>query len=152
MSIDQAYNFCAINEEVATSGVLSEEQLSQLRASGYEAVINLLPHDSQYAIKNEESIVIGQGLDYLYVPVDFAAPAEQDYAAFVKAMQSCQRKKKVLIHCAANYRVSAFYSIYAYEHLGWPASRAREHIESIWRPQEKPPWDQFIARYIPIDG
>jgi protein tyrosine phosphatase (PTP) superfamily phosphohydrolase (DUF442 family) len=152
MSIEQAYNFRAIDEAVSTSGVLSEEQLSLLRASGYEAVINLLPHDSQYAIKNEESIVIGQGVDYFYVPVDFTAPTEQDYAAFVKAMASCQGKKKVLIHCAANYRVSAFYSIYAYEYLGWTASRARVHIESIWRPQENPPWDQFIARYIPMDG
>ena len=152
MSVDQAYNFRAIDDAVSTSGLLSEEQLAQLRASGYEAVINLLPHDSQYAIKNEESIVIGQGLDYLYVPVDFAAPTEQDYAAFVKAMQSCQGRTKVLIHCAANYRVSAFYSIYAYEYLGWPASRAWRHIESIWSPLENPPWDQFIARYIPIDG
>ena len=152
MSVDQAYNFRAIDEAVSTSGLLSEEQLAQLRSSGYDAVINLLPHDSQYAIKTEESIVIAQGVDYLYVPVDFAAPTEHDYAEFVKAMKSCQGKQKVLIHCAANYRVSAFYAIYAHEYLGWPASRAREHIESIWRPQENPPWDQFIARYIPIDG
>lgn len=152
MSVDQAYNFRAIDDAVSTSGLLSEEQLAQLRTSGYDAVINLLPHDSQYAIKNEESIVIAQGVDYLYIPVDFAAPAEQDYAAFVKAIRSCQGKTKVLIHCAANYRVSAFYSIYAYEYLGWPASRAWQHIESIWNPLENPPWDQFIARYIPSDG
>jgi protein tyrosine phosphatase (PTP) superfamily phosphohydrolase (DUF442 family) len=149
MSVDQAYNFRAIDEAVSTSGVLSEAQLAQLRSSGYDAVINLLPHDSEYAIKTEQSIVTGQGIDYLYVPVDFAAPAEQDYAEFVKAMQYCQGKKKVLIHCAANYRVSAFYSIYAFEFLGWPASRAWGHIESIWCPRENPPWDQFIARYLP---
>jgi len=59
MGIDQAYNFCAIDDAVSTSGVLREEQLSTLRTSGYEAVINLLPDDSQYAIKKEESIVVG---------------------------------------------------------------------------------------------
>lgn len=151
MNVDQVFNFRAIDEAVSTSGLLSEEQLSGLRTSGYEAVINLLPHNSQYAIKNEEDIVIAQGVDYLYIPVDFAAPTEQDYSEFVKAMKSCQGKK-VLIHCAANYRVSAFYAIYAYEYLGWPASQAREHIESIWRPEENPPWDQFISRYIPSNG
>lgn len=151
MSVDRAYNFRAIDETVSTSGLPSEEQLSELRTSGYEVVINLLPHDSQFAIKNEEDIVIGQGVDYLYIPVDFAAPAERDYSEFVKAMKSCQGKK-VLIHCAANYRVSAFYSMYAYEYLGWPASQAREHIDSIWRPEENPPWDQFISRYIPSNG
>lgn len=151
MSVDQAYNFRTIDEAVSTSGLLSEEQLSELRASGYEALINLLPHDSQYAIRNEEDIVIEQGVDYLYIPVDFSAPTEQDYSEFVKAMKSCQ-EKKILIHCAANYRVSAFYAMYAYEYLGWSASKAREHIESIWRPEENPPWNQFISGVIPSNG
>lgn len=151
MSVDQAYNFQIIDEAVSTSGLLSEEQLSELRASGYEAVINLLPHDSEYAIKNEEAIVSEQGVDYLYIPVDFAGPTERDYSEFVDAMKSCQGRK-VLVHCAANYRVSAFYAMYAYEDLGWSASHARQHIESIWRPEENPPWEQFIARYIPSNG
>lgn len=151
MSVERAYNFRAIDEAVSTSGVLSEEQLSQLRTGGYEAVINLLPRDSQYAVKNEEDIVVAQGLDYRYIPVNFAAPTEQDYSEFVEAVKSCQGKK-VMIHCAANYRVSAFYAMYAHEHLGWPASRAREHIESIWRPAENPPWDQFISSHIPSNS
>jgi|TARA_R110002094_G_scaffold94150_9_gene95386 protein tyrosine phosphatase (PTP) superfamily phosphohydrolase (DUF442 family) len=151
MSVDQAYNFKVIDEAVSTSGLLSEEQLSQLRTSGYEAVINLLPEHNQYALKNEEDIVTGQGVRYLYIPVDFAAPSEQDYAEFVKAMTSCQGQK-VLIHCAANYRVSAFYAMYAYEYLGWSASSAREHIESIWCPQENPPWHQFISTVLPSNG
>ncbi|GAB3284846.1 protein tyrosine phosphatase family protein [Parahaliea aestuarii] len=151
MSVEQAYNFRPIDEAVATSGLLSEEQLAELAASGYEAVINLLPKESEYAIKSEEEIVVGQGIDYRYIPVDFANPAEQDYSAFVQAMKSCQGRK-VLIHCAANYRVSAFYAMYAYEHLGWPASRAREHIESIWRPDEHPPWGRFVARVLSARG
>lgn len=151
MSVDQAYNFRTIDDAVSTSGLLSEEQLSELRDSGYEAVINLLPHDSEYAIKNEKDIVTGQGVEYLYIPVDFSAPTENDYSEFVNAIKSCQGKK-VLIHCAANYRVSAFYSMYAYEHLGWSASQAKEHIESIWRPEDNAPWDQFIARVVPNNG
>ena len=151
MSVDQAYNFRIIDEAVSTSGLLSEEQLSELSASGYEAVINLLPHDSEYAIKNEETIVSEQGVDYLYIPVDFSGPTDHDYSEFVDAMKSCQ-EKKVLVHCAANYRVSAFYAMYAHENLGWSASQARQHIESIWHPEDNPPWDQFISRYIPSNG
>lgn len=151
MSVDQAYNFRAINETTATSGLVSKEQLLELSGAGYDAVINLLPHDSQYAVKGEEDIVTDQNIDYRYIPVDFAAPKARDYAAFVEAMKHCGGKK-VLIHCAANYRVSAFYAIYAHEHLGWSASRAREHIESVWRPEEHPPWDRFISQYIPDNG
>jgi protein tyrosine phosphatase (PTP) superfamily phosphohydrolase (DUF442 family) len=151
MSVDQAYNFRTIDEAVSTSGLLSEEQLSELRDSGYEVVINLLPRNSEHAIKNEEDIVIGQGVEYLHIPVDFSAPAERDYSEFVNAMKS-REGKKVLIHCAANYRVSAFYAMYAYEHLGWSASWAKEHIASIWCPEDNPPWDQFIAKVVPADG
>ena len=148
MSIEQAYNFCAINDAVATSGILNEDQLSELRASGYEAVINLLPRDSKYAIQNEEEIVTAQGVEYIYIPVDFSAPTEQEYAEFTGVMK-CWQGRKVLVHCAANYRVSAFYAMYAYEHLGWSAARARAHIESIWQPGEYPPWEQFITATVP---
>ncbi|MBN7795756.1 protein tyrosine phosphatase family protein [Parahaliea mediterranea] len=151
MSVERAFNFRPVSENVATSGLLNEEQLSALGASGYEAVINLLPHDSQYAIPGEEAIVAGQGIDYFYIPVDFAHPVAEDYAAFVRAMGAC-RGKRLLIHCAANYRVSAFYAIYAWEHLGWSATRAREHIASIWQLEDNPPWESFIATYIPGGG
>ena len=151
MSIDQAFNFKAINASVATAGLLSEAQLSELASSGYDAVINLLPHDSEYAIPSEHAIVTGQGLDYVSIPVDFSDPKEQDYTLFVEALQACG-DKQVLIHCAANYRVSAFYAMYAHEHLGWSADRAREHIESIWEPADYPPWPQFIATRIPARG
>lgn len=151
MSIDQAFNYKAINESVATAGLLSEEQLAELGSTGYHTVINLLPHDSEYAIPSEHSIVTSQGLDYVSIPVDFADPQEQDYALFAEALRACE-DKKVLIHCAANYRVSAFYAMYAHEHLGWSAEHARQHIESIWSPEDYPPWAQFIASRIPGGG
>lgn len=148
MSIDRAYNFRAIDEMVSTAGLLSEGQFSELGENGYEAVINLLPHESQYSVTDEEQIVTGQGLEYLYIPVDFSHPTEANYSAFVQAIKACEGRK-VLVHCAANYRVSAFYAMYAYEHCGWSASRAREHIASLWNPADSPPWRPFISRHIP---
>ncbi len=149
-SVEEAYNFKAIDTAVATAGVLSPAQLAVLGKEGYEAVINLLPVSSDYAVAGEERIVVEQGIAYHYLPVDFAAPSDADYAAFVRAVDACAGKR-VLIHCAANYRVSAFYAIYAHEHLSWSASRARAHIESIWNPAEHPPWDRFVAARIPAN-
>ncbi len=147
MSVDQAFNFKRIDKQVATAGVLSEEQLSQLRANGYQAVINLLPDDSEYAVKDEQTIVRQQRLDYLYIPVDFNAPADRDYRAFVRALESCGNKS-LLIHCAANYRVSAFYAIYAHQNLGWSGTRAKQHIASIWSLADYPQWYEFVSNYI----
>ena len=53
---------------------------------------------------------------------------------------------KTLIHCAANFRVTAFYSLYAMKHLGWTQSRAEEFRASIWKGSDFPAWEAFIRR------
>ncbi len=143
MTIEDAYNFKRINEHVDTSGMLTEPQLNRLREAGYGAVVNLLPRDSQYAIENEAALIADQGLDYVYIPVDFSAPTEQNYQAFVCAV-TAHSDDKLLIHCAANFRVSAFYAIYANHCLGWTVDEAWSHIHSIWSPADYPPWNTFI--------
>lgn len=143
MGVSQAYNFLAVDERVATAGVLSPEQLSALEAEGYQAVINLLPEDNEYAVAGERELVQQQGLEYHYIPVDFAAPTASDYQQFEKAMAALAGRK-LLIHCAANYRVSAFYAIYAHRQLGWPADQARVFIQTRWNPADYPHWPAFI--------
>lgn len=51
------------------------------------------------------------GLSYINIPVQFAAPSEADLIAFFAAMEA-NRGHKLWIHCAANYRVSAFLRLY----------------------------------------
>ena len=144
MSVDQAYNFRSINPQLSTAGVMSPEQLAELSAEGYQAVINLLPHDSPYAIAGETGIVTGQGLDYTYIPVDFAAPTAEDFAQFEAAMQA-NGERKLMVHCAANYRVSAFYALYAVRQLGWSEAQAHEFITATWDLAEHPVWEAFVA-------
>ncbi len=143
MSIDKAYNYKAANERVATSGRVEPEQLAELSAAGFEAVINLLPDSSQYAVAGEREIVEGQGIDYMYLPVDFAAPTLGDYLMFRQFMQRAG-EGKVLVHCAANYRVSAFYSRYALETGLWSRPEADEFMLSIWQPDEHDPWPRWL--------
>ncbi len=147
MSVDQAYNFKRIDERVATAGLLNEEHLGQLKAEGFEVVINLLPDSLDYAIKNEADIVQAQGLSYHYIPVDFDAPTAADYAAFAQVF-SASDGKQLLLHCAANYRASAFYAVYAFEYLGWTAEQAMAHIRSIWNPDDYPAWAEFIQQRL----
>lgn len=145
MSVNQAYNYKKVGDNVCTAGLLNEEQLSCLCGEEYEVVINLLPDDSKYAIKNEREIVAGQGIAYHYIPVDFAAPGLEDYHKFEVIMNQIG-ERKVLIHCAANHRVSAFYSVYARRNLGWSEQQAYDLITSIWNPAKNSQWQQFITR------
>jgi len=143
MSVKNAYNFRQASELVATAGIINEQQLMSLAPEGYKAVISLLPDDSEYAIKNEQEIVESQGLDYRYIPVDFSAPTTGNYATFVTAMEEF-KGEKIIIHCAANFRVSAFFSIYAHHNFGWSLQKVDEFMASLWKPAEFPAWQSFI--------
>jgi uncharacterized protein (TIGR01244 family) len=144
VSIEDSYNFRRIDERLTTSGLVSAEQLQELRAERYDAVINLLPDMHEHAVRDEAAIVRDQGLDYVYIPVDFAAPTRADLEAFADAMDALAGQK-VHVHCAANYRVSAFYGLYALQRGLCTEPEANELIRGIWDPAEHPTWRDFIA-------
>jgi uncharacterized protein (TIGR01244 family) len=144
MSIDSSLNFRRVSDSVTTSGTVAAEDLAELRANGYEVVVNLMPDDSSYAVAGEAAIVEDAGVGYVYIPVDFAAPTAEDFDRFATAMDA-SAGKTVHVHCAANYRVSAFYSLYALRRGWWDATQADAHIRTIWDPAEYPAWEAFIA-------
>lgn len=143
MSVDQAYNFREINSQLSTSGLLSEEQLQSLAAENYEVVINLLPDHHEYAVTTESAIVEAQGLKYHYLPIEFDAPTLDELQQFCTLMKSAETQKK-LVHCAANYRVSVFYGLYAFRHLDWSAEQARQFIAQLVDSKEYPVWHALI--------
>jgi protein tyrosine phosphatase (PTP) superfamily phosphohydrolase (DUF442 family) len=144
MSIDQAYNYRVVSETVATAGILSPEQLAALGDAGIEVVINLLPNSSDSAVKTESQIIESQGIGYRYLPVDFSAPTLEEYEQF-KELMGQAGGKKLLIHCAANYRVSAFYSRYAIDIGIWSVEEADGFMLSIWQPSKYPGWAEWFA-------
>lgn len=143
MSVDQAYNYRAVSERVATSGRVEPGQLAELANASFEVMINLLPDESEYAVPGEREIVEGQGIEYLYLPIDFAAPTLADYEQF-RNLMSQVGDRKLLVHCAANYRVSAFYSRYAIETGLWSTGQADDFMLSIWQPADYPPWPRWL--------
>jgi protein tyrosine phosphatase (PTP) superfamily phosphohydrolase (DUF442 family) len=147
MDIEASYNFRRMTERLTTSGIVPPDGLKALRAQGYEVVINLLPDTGRDAIPNERDIVESQGIEYIYIPVDFKQPTSSDFSTFSEALDRV-REKKVHVHCAANYRVSAFYSLYLVSRGLWSAEQAMEFIRSVWQPRqpsEQPGWSDFIA-------
>lgn len=144
MTVEDSYNFRRISERLTTSGLVSVAQLSSLHREGYDAVINLLPDSSEHAVTDEARIVRDQGLDYVYIPVDFDAPTHGDLEAFMHAL-TARAGQKVHVHCAANYRVSAFYSLYALHNGLCTEDEANELVQEVWNPGEHPAWMTFVA-------
>ena len=145
MSIDQAYNYRAVSDTVATAGVLKPKQLAALGNAGIEVVINLMPDGSEYAVKDERQIIEGQGIEYWYLPVDFSAPKLEEYQQFKEKLRQSEGRK-LLIHCAANYRVSAFYSRYAIESGRWTTEESDRFMLLIWQPGDYPGWTEWLDK------
>jgi len=143
MGVEDSYNFRRVNDGLTTSGLVSAEQLGDLSREGYDAVINLFP-DGERAVPDEARIVQDQGIDYVYIPVDFEAPLRADLDAFTEAMDA-RTGRKIHVHCAANYRATAFYALYAVRHGLCTADEADELVRSVWDPAEFPVWRDWMS-------
>ena len=144
MGIEKSYNFKRVSSCITTSGVVGIERLEGLGAAGYEVLINLLPNESEYAAENEREIVEAQNVEYVYIPVDFGNPTTDDYDQFVEAMDAA-KDQNVHIHCAANYRVSAFFALYAESQGSWTPAQANEFVLGLWNPEESKGWPELMA-------
>jgi uncharacterized protein (TIGR01244 family) len=145
MGTPAIYNYRKVDERHATGGQPTEDQLKAAAAEGYETIINLATIDARYSLQDESASAAALGMKYHHIPVPWDAPSEADFAAFEQAMQSAG-EDKTLVHCAANFRATAFYSLYAMKHLGWSRTRAEEFRASIWRGSDFPVWEDFIRR------
>ena len=145
MSVDDIYNYLAIDEHISTAGQPTEPQLRDLAAAGFQAVINLAPVNPPYTPPDEAGLVASLGMEYHYIPVNWGDPTDADFTAFERAM-AATAGRKTLIHCAANFRVTAFYALYAQEQLGWSEAQAEALRARIWAGSDYPVWEAFVAR------
>lgn len=138
---ESIYNWRRLDARISTSGQPTEAQLGALAARGVRHVINLAPHSHRQALPDEAACVAALGMRYLYIPVDFNAPTEADFAAFCSAMAELG-DDPVHVHCAANYRVSAFFYRYRRDVLRIDAAQARVDMEDVWQPTGV--WVDFV--------
>lgn len=139
------FNFLPIDERVATSGQPTESQLAALKHAGYEVIINLAPHSAENSLKDERGTVTSLGMQYVHIPVNFKNPTNADFEKFCAAMQSAQ-DRRVLVHCAANMRASAFAYRYRCQVLGENPAVVRRDLYRIWIPSGA--WKQFIGSTV----
>jgi uncharacterized protein (TIGR01244 family) len=144
------YNFRAVDEALITSGQPSVAQLASVAEAGFQTVINLALHDNpRYSLPDEPGTVAGLGLQYVHIPVQFEAPTEADLLAFFAAMEA-HRGRKILVHCAANMRVSAFLGLFWTVRQGWTQDRAFQLMRGLWQPNEV--WSGYIAAMLAKHG
>ena len=145
MSIEDIYQYRKVDDQLITGGQPTEEHVQTVAEQGFRTVINLAPINSRYSLDDEAGLVRSLGMLYYHIPIEWDSPTAHDFAAFEAVMRSLP-VGKTFIHCAANFRVSAFYSLYAQKHLGWSKAQADEFRASIWQGSDYPIWEAFIGQ------
>jgi uncharacterized protein (TIGR01244 family) len=140
--VSSIYNFREAGPSLLTSGQPTAEQLAAVAGRGVRTVINLAPADAPRALADEAERVGALGMEYVHIPVRFAAPTDADLEAFFDAMDR-NGTRAALVHCAANKRVTAFLGLYRALRLGWPADQAFALMQTVWEPDAV--WSRFIA-------
>ncbi len=143
MATKDIYNYIQVNETLSTGGQPTEDQIRSAAAEGFTDVINLATFDPGESLEDEAGLVRSLGMAYYAIPVVWSNPRDSDFTAFEQVMQQLP-SGKVLVHCAANFRVTAFYSLYALKHLGWSPAQAEAFRAQIWKGSQYPVWEQFI--------
>ncbi|MEM7077624.1 MAG: protein tyrosine phosphatase family protein [Pseudomonadota bacterium] len=140
-NVSDIYNFEQLRDNVSTSGQPRAEEFASLRAHGVDAVINLALPTSDNALDNEGSLVTNLGMSYHQIPVDFAAPTEDELRVFGALLDGLAHKN-VHVHCAMNLRVSAFMFRYLTER-GVDDAAATTVIMRRWLPKMDAVWRAF---------
>ncbi len=142
-SLASIYNFLPLSDQIATAGQPTEAQFATVAEQGFQVVINLALPTSDNALPNEQATVESQGMDYVNIPVVWEQPTLADLQQFFQVMDANQTSK-VLVHCAANKRVSAFMYLYRCLKGGADEATAQRDLNRIWQPNTI--WQRFMQQ------
>ena len=131
--MNKILNHIKINELISTSGQLKIEEFELIANEGFEVVINLAVPTTSNSLENEDKTVASLNMSYIHIPVSFENPKISDLKLFINILQSLGANK-VWIHCAKNYRVSAFIYVYHKYILHTPFEEIDLSIFDIWKP------------------
>jgi len=145
--MNDIYNYLFYHDKLSSSGMPTPEQMKTVAEAGVELVINLAPHDVPNAIPNETELVESLSMGYINIPVNWNTPTRDGLDIFMDAMDR-NKDKKILVHCEANFRASAFITLYRILRLVWDPEDAFEMMHTIWDEDAFPVWKMFIEDAI----
>ena len=140
-TLEEITHFLRISDAIGTAGQPTAEQFADIKAAGYEVVVNLAMPNSTNALPNEGALVAEQGMDYVHIPVVWERPTIGDLEQFFEVMDR-YRGTRVFVHCAMNMRVSVFIFLYRVIWQGTAPDLAYMDVLRIWQPN--PVWQRFL--------
>jgi RimJ/RimL family protein N-acetyltransferase/protein tyrosine phosphatase (PTP) superfamily phosphohydrolase (DUF442 family) len=140
-----AINARAVFDDLWTSGQLSAADVARLPELDVAAVINLALPTSSNALPGEAEMITRLGISYMQIPVPWEQPEPQHLRQFFGVLDALAGQR-VWVHCAMNYRVSAFVYLYRRLRRGETEQEARYPMSTIWKPDGT--WQAFIEQAL----
>jgi uncharacterized protein (TIGR01244 family) len=122
-------NFMRVSDQVWVGGQPSMEDLSQLKAKGIRAIVNLR-HPAEHNAAEEETKAKELGLRYFNIPVNPGDIKDEQVEEFLK-ITSDRRNLPAFIHCTKGVRVAAFWMIRRVLVDGWKMEDAEAEAQKI---------------------
>ena len=146
-ALTDIYHFLPLTDTLLTAGQPTEAQFQAVAEAGVSTVINLALTTNSSALPDEAGLVRRLGMNYIHIPVVWEAPTRKALDQFMDTLDG-QAGQKVLVHCAANMRVSAFVALYRILRKGWKRESAFQDVIRIWDPDENDVWRKFIESVL----
>jgi len=144
---EDIYNFLPLSKNLFTGGMPKAEELRDAAGQGVQVVVNLALHNIPNALPEEQKLVRSLDMTYINIPVVWNHPTQENLNEFLDVMDA-HSEEKVLVHCEANYRATAFPALYRILRLGWRPEDALGVMHQIWNEEKYPVWKKFIEESI----
>lgn len=143
MALTDIINFLRMDDSLCCGGQPTEAQFAAAAREGIELVINLALPTSDNALPDEPGLVRALGMEHIHIPVIWDSPQQSDLERFMDAMDA-HRDKHILVHCAMNYRATAFFALWRVLRRGWGVDEAFASQRETWDLEEYPVWKAFV--------
>lgn len=147
MKFTQITNFLQLDDTHYTGGQPTAEQFSDAARQGIQLVINLALATSDHALPDEPGLARSLGMEHIHIPVLWDSPQPADLERFMDAMDANQ-DKNILVHCAMNYRATAFLALWRVLRQGWSVDDAFAPQRKTWNLEEYPVWKTFVEKTL----
>jgi RimJ/RimL family protein N-acetyltransferase/protein tyrosine phosphatase (PTP) superfamily phosphohydrolase (DUF442 family) len=140
-----AVNTRPVFDDLWTSGQLSVGDIQRLPELGVAAVVNLALPTASNALPGEAELITRLGIPYVQIPIPWEQPEQHHLQQFFGVLDAFTGQR-VWVHCAMNYRVSAFIYLYRRLRRGEADADARNPMDTIWTPNAV--WQAFIEQAL----
>lgn len=145
--LEEIFNFLALSENLLTGGMPTKEQLADAAQRGVQLVINLAPYEVSNALPGETELVASLGMQYINIPVIWNTPTKDGLDRFMDTIDE-NKDKRILVHCQANFRATAFVALYRILRQGWNDDDAMAGMHKVWDAEDYPIWKMFIEENL----